>query len=435
MATLRLTKIERERAERVLDATSDLNLGAGVWLRFPRKSKDEAARSPYLIFRYTAPSGKRREMGLGVFERGTVTETAERLGRVRSEVDNYREQLRKGVDPLTAREAAKEHARQALQVKHAETKSKATTLARVARAYHEEVVQPARSSKHGQQWINCLEQHVPELIWHAPIDSITAPQLFKFLVDVRRQIPETGRRIAQRLCVTFAHAEFLGLCKGNPASAAAQKVREARIDAKRGSFSALDYRKASAFLIALRGREGVAARALEFAMLTAARTGEVIGATWSEFDLNAATWIIPGERMKGGTQHVVYLTPRALEIVKSMQEMEQPFVFPTPRLDGEPLSNMAMLTLLRRMDADGETTVHGLCRATFSTWAYDTGAARPDVIEACLAHREEDKVKAAYNRAQFARERAMLLQAWADYLDGKEAPTNVIELPQRKSAA
>jgi integrase len=164
-------------------------------------------------------------------------------------------------------------------------------------------------------------------------------------------------------------------------------------------------------------------------MLTAARTGEVIGATWAEFDLEAQRWAIPAARMKGGDKngdHVVHLTSRAVAIVKSMRELGQPNVFPSPALDGTPLSNMAMLTLLRRMDKAKATTVHGICRSTFSTWANETGAARPDVIEACLAHQEADRVRRAYNRSEFSADRKQLLEAWADYLDGKQPVDNVV---------
>jgi len=118
----KLSKLEREEAERVLAATSDTNLGAGIWLRFPRSAKAE--RSAYLIFRFTSPAGKRREMGLGAMARTSVSEVAELLAKARTECGEYREQLRKAVDPLEAKDAAKEHARQALQVKVADSKSK-----------------------------------------------------------------------------------------------------------------------------------------------------------------------------------------------------------------------------------------------------------------------------------------------------------------------
>jgi integrase len=152
-------------------------------------------------------------------------------------------------------------------------------------------------------------------------------------------------------------------------------------------------------------------------MLTAARTKEAISAEWKEFDLDAAVWNIPAAKMKAGEPHIVYLSPQAIAVVRRMEGMDGRYVFPSPTGERKPLSNMAMLTLLTRMGVRDRTTVHGLCRATFSTWAYESNVARPDVIEACLAHREEDLVKAAYNRAQFAAERRALLAAWGDFFE------------------
>ena len=169
-------------------------------------------------------------------------------------------------------------------------------------------------------------------------------------------------------------------------------------------------------------------------MLTAARTSEAIYAEWSEFDLGAATWTVPGSRMKGGEDHVVYLSARAVEILRDQIGHDARIVFPStmPGREGSPQSNMAMLAALDRLGARDRTTVHGLCRATFSTWANETGAARPDVVEACLAHKEEDRIRASYNRADFAVERRALLAKWADYLMRPAAP--VIALPARNAA-
>jgi integrase len=147
---------------------------------------------------------------------------------------------------------------------------------------------------------------------------------------------------------------------------------------------------------------------------------------------------VPSTRMKGGEKngdHVAYLSPRALSILREMLTLGGTYVFPNPEDLTKPLSNMAMLALLHRMDVDAETTVHGRCRARFSTWGNEGGVARPDVIEACLAHQEANLARASYNRATFAKERAALLTAWQDFLDGKEGTTNVIEFPQQKSAA
>ena len=178
-----------------------------------------------------------------------------------------------------------------------------------------------------------------------------------------------------------------------------------------------------AFLKALRERPGTAARALEFALLTTCRTGDVLGLMWDEINSTTAEWRVPGNRMKGDKNkvrddHLVHLTARALEIIEAQREQEGVFVFPSPMDRKRPMSNMAMLNVLERMGLDGETTVHGVCRASFSTWANDLGIARPDVIEACLAHVETNKVRAAYNRASFSVERRNLLVAWTAFCSG-----------------
>lgn len=220
------------------------------------------------------------------------------------------------------------------------------------------------------------------------------------------------------------------MCTTNPAAATRRKLRESQGRHEKGQFAALAYPEAPAFLERVRDAEGLSARCLEFAALTDARTMEAIGAEWSEVDVEQRLWTIPQERTKAGEPHVVCLSERVLQLLEGQRGLEKRWLFPSSMLDGKPLSNMAMLTLLDRMDAGQRTTVHGLCRATFSTWACETNAARPDVIEACLAHRESDKVKAGYNRAQSAAERRALLAAWAEYLTGN-ASSNVIPTAQR----
>lgn len=383
------------------------------------------------VFRFTSPAGRRREMGLGVVERGNPAMAGASLTGARERAQAARSLLAQGIDPIDEREARRRAQKAEAAAKKLESRRETLTLARVARDYHERVVEPARTAKHAAQWIASLENHVPDALWHAPIDSITAPVLLDFIADLQARVPETASRIRQRLETIFDDAEFRGLCSGNPARAIRRKLRETKRGRERRSFAALAIAEVPAFVRALRRQEGIAARALEFALLSAARTGEVLGATWSEFDLDAGVWTVPAARMKGGERHVVHLAPRAVEIVRRMAELGGAYVFPSPLNTARPLSNMAMLNVLRRMGVDRQTTVHGLCRATFSTWAYETGAARPDVIEACLAHREADRVKAAYNRAQFAAERRALLQAWVDYLDGRAPASNVVELARR----
>lgn len=386
------------------------------------------------VLRFTSPSGRRREMGLGAADRNNAVVAGKSLTAAREAAHSARALLLQGVDPIDERDARRAALRDAEAAKKAGAKRDALTLARAARAYHERVVEPIRTDKHSAQWIASLENNVPPAIWHKPIADVSVPELLDAIAELHARFPETASLVWHRLEAIFDDVEFRGQCSGNPARAIRRKLREVKGRRERGSLAALDYRKAPAFVRQLRAREAIAARALEFAVLTASRTCKVIGAVWSEFDLEAGVWTIPGSRMKGGEQHVVHLSPRALEIVAAMRDLKQPNVFPSPSLSGRPLSNMAMLTLLRRMDADGETTVHGLCRSTFSTWANETGAARPDVIEACLAHNERNLVRAAYNRAQFAAERKALLLAWAEYLDGRAPACNVIELTTLRAA-
>lgn len=398
------------------------------------------------VFRYTALSGKRREQGLGPAERGNVKQAGASLTSARDVAHKARELLRQGIDPIDARDRQRDAERQAVEAKKATKKRENLTLARAARDYHRRVIEPRLSPKHAAQWISSLENHIPAELWHAPIASIEAPPLLRALAQVKpherarnitsaRGVPETLRRIRQRLDAVFEDAIFHGHCASNPAAAVRRKMRETLPKKAGRQFAALNYRDAPALAAKLREAEGTAARCLEFAMLTAARTGEALHAAWSEFDLDAATWTIPAERMKSSGKetpepHTVFLSPRAVQIVEAQRGYDDTLVFPTPLPghEGKPMSNMAMLATLDRLGYRARTTVHGLCRATFSTWANETGAARPDVIEACLAHREQDRVRAAYNRARFNQERGALMVAWATYLAREQTGADVIPL-------
>ena len=418
-------------ARQVLNAgDGDHSDGGGLLLRVRGESAS-------WVFRYTSPSGRRREMGLGVAFRGSAAQAGETLTAARDSAHVAREQLRVDIDPIDARDTRRESERQAEEARKADRARERWTLARCGRDYHERVIEPTKTTRHAAQWIASLENHVPAAVWHRRIDEITPPELLAALLAVKPHerarrhdgdtVPETLRRIRQRLEVIFADATFYGRCATNPAAAIKHKMREAMPRAKAGAFAALPYGEAPGFMQRLRAMPGTAARCLEFAVLTAARTQEAIGAAWSEINLEASTWLVPAERMKSSgkekaEEHLVHLSPRAVEVLRAQAGQDSRLVFPSPvsmdRDDGDRqgLSNMALLATLDRLGMRDRTTVHGLCRSTFSTWANDTGAARPDVIEACLAHSERDKVRAAYNRAQFNAERRALLAAWADYL-------------------
>lgn len=384
-------------------------------------------------------------MGLGPVDRSSVAAVGKSIVLARELAAKARAQVLQGIDPIDAREQQREANKAAELARKAHQARDRWTLARSARDYHERVIEPSRTPKHAAQWLQSLENHISATLWQAPIESIEPPTLLSALQAIKPHerarrhtgttVPETVQRIRQRLDAIFEDAIFHRRCTGNPAAAIKRKMREAAGKRTRGAFRALPYGEAPALMARLREAQGVAARCLEFAVLTAARTSEALFAEWAEFDLGVGTWTVPAAKMKAGEAHTVYLPPRALTVLQGLQGTGKRYVFPSPVSPGggteKPLSNMAMLTTLDRLDARERTTVHGLCRATFSTWANDTGAARPDVIEACLAHEESNRVRAAYNRAKFNDERRALLAAWAEYLG--RAPAEVVDLRAKRA--
>jgi len=407
--------------------------GGGLFLRVKESNAN-------WLLRYTSPSGRRRDMGLGVAHRDTMPAAGESLRLAREKAKRARDDLAAGRDPIDAKRAARRADAERTAGAKAQRKAEALTLARVARAYHERAIEPGMNAKYSEVWIRSLECHVPPAIWNKPVAEVGAVELFEALAKVKRVLPETANRVRRRLAAAFDDAIFFGHCTVNPAGAIRRKLTEVAAGKESANLRALPYDQVPAFVAELRKQQGVAARCLEFALLTAARTAEVLGATWNEIDERAGAWTIQGARMKGGDDHTVYLSRRALAILMEMRAIGSGYVFPSPMNVEKPLSNMGMLTLLDRVQYRERTTVHGVCRASFSTWANDNGIARPDVIEACLAHREADRVRAAYNRASFHAERAALLRAWADFCDGREFAAKatrrrtsapVVRLPER----
>lgn len=406
----------------------DLADGGGLLLRV-------AGASASWVLRYTAPTGRRREMGLGRAERGSLDQAGKSLRQAREAAEAARELLARGRCPLDERDASAAAALAREADRSRAERCLNMTLLRAARDYHERAVEPRRTARHSAQWIASIENHLPAALLGRPIGSLSAPELLAALVAAQPHerarrpgnLAETVQRIRQRLEAVFDDAEFHGWCTGNPARSIRRRLSEqgpqsqpAAAEPERG-LRALPYARAPEFMRALGEATGTAARALEFLVLCAARTSEVLGARWSEFDLAAAEWRVPPARMKARRAHVVPLSARAVEIVLAQRGQDAVLVFPSPmtldRADGErqELSNMALLATLDRLGWRTTTTTHGL-RATFSTWANETAAARPDVVEHCLAHVEADAVRRAYMRSTFAAERRELLQRWADYL-------------------
>jgi integrase len=237
------------------------------------------------------------------------------------------------------------------------------------------------------------------------VSDIDTPAALRAIESIWLTKTETASRVRGRIESVLDWATVRGYRTGdNPARGqVARPVHHA----------AMPYREIPAFMAALREREGVAARALEFAILTAARTGEVIGARWSEIDLDSAVWVVPSGRMKGGREHRVPLSERAVELLRALPiEDGNAYVFMGPRA-GSGLSNMSMTAVLRRM-GHGGVTVHGM-RSTFMDWAHEQTAFPKAAIDMALAHVVSDKVEAAYRRGDLLAKRRQLAEAWSKY--------------------
>ena len=406
-------------AREVLSATKSLTDGGGLTLRV-------TGTDATWVMRFTGPSGRRREMGLGVVLRGSIKQAGASLTDARDAAHEARELLRKGIDPLQERDDRREAAKASDEARKVEKQREQWTLCRAARDFHEREVEsnPKLTERHKMQWISSLENHVPPALWHRPVTDITPPMLLDSLKDAqpheraRRHgnLGETLRRVRQRLDMVFDDLVFFGRIPSNPAKVIGKKLTKARPVDSDKHLTALDYRAVPDLMVKVRAMPGTAARSLEFCVLTASRTMEVLEAEWSEFDLGRGVWVIPKHRMKAREEHTVPLSPRTVEILRGQIGQDERLVFPSihPDRKGCPQSNMSMLAVLDRLKLRKATTVHGL-RSSFSTWGNEHYKARADVIEAALAHKEADKVRAAYNRARFDEERRELLEAWATY--------------------
>ena len=385
----------------------DTHDGEGLILRVQ-------GRTASWVLRYRVASGKRRELGLGAADRGSIEAAGASLTGARELADQARDQLKRGIDPIDAKRAERKAEWDAATKERTQAAAAATTLRNYAKAYHEKHVEPLRTFKHGQQWINSIEQHVPAALLGATLDRITAPDLLDGLVPILRKVPETGSRIYQRLATIFDAAVIDGLRPDNPATPIRRELHKRAGRRARENFASMPYQQAPEFVKRLQRTPGNSPRCLEFAILTAARTSEALTAQWAEFDGKARTWTIPAAKMKCRERHVVYLNDRALEILDGQAGQSDTFVFPSPRSDETAMSNMSLLMTLRRLRVKA-VTVHGF-RSTFSTWANELGIAKPDAIEAALAHREQNAVRRAYNRSQFLAERRALMVAWGNFL-------------------
>jgi integrase len=371
--------------------------GAGLQLLV----KETGARS--WVFRFML-NGKARDIGLGPASSDGIS-----LAAARDLASALRLKVRAGIDPLQERLETAAQAAAAAQA----AKIAGITFKAVAEAYIAANEASWRNAKHRQQWQNTLEGYVYPVMGDVPVAKVTTAHVLKVLEDIWQQKPETASRIRGRIETVLDAAKARGYREGeNPARWRGHiaQILPARSRLTRGHHKALPYDALPAFMARLRERRAMAALALEFVILTAARTNEVLGATWPEIDLAKAIWTVPAKRMKGAKEHRVPLSPRAVEILESLRPLSASRVFPAE--SGGKLSDMAMTMLLRRMDAD--CTVHGF-RSTFSDWVAECTAYAHEVREMSLAHAIANKSEAAYRRGDMFEKRRRLMVDWASY--------------------
>lgn len=346
---------------------------------------------------------KRREMGLGGYPDVT-------LARAREAAREARDQIRQGIDPIHA----KREARNALKASSGAT----ITFRASAEAYMAAHETSWKNPKHRAQWAATLEAYVYGVIGDLSVEKVALPHVMQILEPIWTTKTETASRLRGRLEMVLDWATAREYRVGpNPArwrghldKLLAKPSKVAKIAHHR----ALPIDDTPAFMRKLGGVSGVGARALEFAILTAARSGEVRGATWSEIDLDAGLWVVAGERMKAGRQHRVPLSPAAISLLKETpRQAGTDIVFPAAK--GVPLSDMTLSTVLRRMKV--AAVPHGF-RSTFRDWVSERTSHPQEVAEMALAHTVSNKVEAAYRRGDMMAKRFRLMDDWAAFCMG-----------------
>jgi integrase len=370
--------------------------GHGLYLRVTSRT------SASWILRYEH-HGHERMLGLGPLRLVGLKEA-----RLRAR-EAQRQLKLDGIDPVLHRREKK--AERALAA------AKAMSFEDAAKGFHAQHEAKWKNAKHSAQFLSTLRAYVFPTLGQLPVGAIDTGLVLQVLEPIWKTKTETASRVRGRIESVLDWATVRGYRSGdNPArwKGHLAEVLPARSQiAKVAHHPALPYAELPGFMRILRQRPGSAARALEFCILTAARTGEVIGAKWNEIDLKAATWTIPAGRMKGSREHRVPLSPRAITLLRALpREDGNEFVFLGSSAG---ISDMAMTAVLRRMER-GDITVHGF-RSTFSDWAHEQTPFPKVVIDMALAHVIGDKVEAAYRRGDLFAKRRQLMQAWAKYCE------------------
>jgi integrase len=364
------------------------------------------------VFRFKE-NGKARDMGLGPLHTINLSEARERATACR--------QLRlDGIDPIAKRAA--ERAARLLEA------AKGMTFDQCSAAYIADNSIAWRNPKHRQQWKNTLATYVSPVFGSLSVQAIDTGLVLKAVRPIWQDKPETAKRVRGRIETVLSWATANGYRTGdNPARwkghmdqllPKRSKVRAVKHHA------ALPYAEIGAFMSDLRSRDGMTALALEFTILTAARSGEALKSKWSEFDLVEKTWTVPADRMKANREHRVPLSEAALAVLRALSDNRNgDYVFAGD--NGTPLSDMSMLMQLRRMGCN--VTTHGF-RSTFKDWARERTSFTNEVSEAALAHVNGDKVEAAYARGDLFEKRAKLMEAWASFCAAPAVTGEVVSI-------
>lgn len=366
---------------------------AGLYLQI----QSESARSWILRVKV---GDRRRDFGLGRYPDVTLEQARDRAREMR-------QQVWQGIDPIAARDAAQAALRTA--------EAKRLTFDQAALQCWRARSQEFKNDKHAKQWLNTLTIYVSPSLGNLPVGDIELPHIVKVLEPIWTTKTETATRVRQRIESVLSWAkvnEFRSgdnpaRWKGNLEHALPKPSKVKKVE----HHAALPWQDMGAFMVDLRQREGMGAKALEFAILTAARSGEVRGATWDEIDFKSKVWTVPAERMKAGKQHRVPLSEPAIKLLKALPRLEgSPYVFPAVR--GGVLSDMSVSAVTRRMGLD--VVPHGF-RSSFKDWCRTSTAYPDEVSELALAHVNSDATRAAYARDELLPQRKQLMADWAKY--------------------
>ncbi|MEE9434011.1 MAG: integrase arm-type DNA-binding domain-containing protein [Sphingorhabdus sp.] len=355
---------------------------------------------------------RRREFGVGSCQTTTLTQA-------RANAKGVRAQLEAGLDPVAERR------------KLAET----PTFAEAAIIVHTNETADAKAGKHVKQWLSLIENYANPVIGKIRIDRVTERDVGTLLEPIWLDKPATAKKVRRNVLTVLDWAYGLDYRPApiNLSKLKAVLAKRSKQKTKTNHHAALGYKEVPAFMIELSKRTGAGVLALQFAILTAARSGEVRGATWDEFDLVERTWTIPEERMKAGRQHVVPLSDGAMAVLRDAQVVRlqgRSHVFLTSTVD-KPMSDMTMTAVLKRMGLKGKATAHGF-RSSFRNWSSATYPSEREAAEFSLAHGVSNAVEAAYLRDTLFDRRVRLMEDWSGFCLGETPVTgeshNVTEI-------